>query len=76
MVGAAREGVVLDRAAPAFQPNLETGPSRFEQLELNRPTGLLLGHRGPRHDPAAADQLTDPDFHDVAAAQLAVDGEV
>ena len=76
VVSAAREGVALDRAAPALQPNLETGSGRFEQLELDRPTGLLLGNCGPRPDPASADKLADPDFHDIAATQLAVDSEV
>jgi hypothetical protein len=48
----------------------------YEQLELDRPARLLLCDRSSRPHPAAADKLTDPDLHDVAAAQLAVDGEV
>ena len=76
VVGAAREGIVLKRAASVFQPGLKTGASRFEQLELDRPARLLLRDSGSRPHPAAADKLTDSDLHDVAAAQLAVDGEV
>ena len=59
-----------------LEPSLKAGAGRFEQLELDRPTGRLLRDRGSRPDPAAADKLTDSDFHDIAAAQLAVDGEV
>ena len=71
MVGPAWERVVLNGAAPEFEPSLKTGSGRFEQLELDRPASLLPGDRGPCPDPAAADKLADPDLKDVAAAQLA-----
>lgn len=76
VVGATREGIVVNRAAPVLQPRLEAGPSCFEQLELDRPAGLLLRDCGSRSHPAAADELTNPNFYDVAATQLAVDGKV
>jgi hypothetical protein len=76
VVSAAWEGVILDRAAPAFQPSLEAGPSRFQQFKLDRPASLLLCNRSSRSNPAAADQLADSDFHHVAPTQFAVDREV
>jgi hypothetical protein len=76
VVRTAWEGVILVRAAPAFQPSLEAGPSRFEQLKLDRPPSLLLCNRSSRSHPAAADQLADSDFDYVAPTQLAVDCKV
>src|SRR5262249_47544289 len=76
VAGPAREGVVVEHTASSFQPSLETGASRFEQLELDRPASLLLRDRGSRSHPAAAHEFADPDLHDVAATQLAVDGKV
>ena len=35
VVSAARERVIVDRAASSLKPSLQTGPSRFEQLELD-----------------------------------------
>ncbi len=67
---------ILRAFRPVFQPSLEAGASCFEPLELDWPAGLLLRDRGSRSHPAAADELTDPNFHDVAATQLAVDGKI
>jgi hypothetical protein len=39
-------------------------------LELDKPVGLLLHHRGPRSNPTATDEISDPNFDDVAASQL------
>ncbi|HYZ64935.1 MAG TPA: hypothetical protein VE650_20980, partial [Acetobacteraceae bacterium] len=49
---------------------------RFEQRELDRSARLLLRHRRSRSYPPANGELTDPDLHEVAATQLAVDGKV
>jgi hypothetical protein len=54
-----------------LQPSLEAGASRFKQLEPDRPAGLLLRDSGSR-----SHELADPDFYDVAASKLAVDGKV
>jgi hypothetical protein len=59
-----------------FQPSLEAGTSRFEQLELDRPARLLLHDRRSRPHPAAADQFADPDLHDVTTTQFVVDRKV
>jgi len=76
MVGAAWESVVFECPTPTLKPSLKAAASRFEQLELDRPARLLLRDSGSRSHPAAADELSDPDFHHVAASQLAVDGKV
>src|SRR5579872_2022051 len=76
MIGAAREGEVFERPTPVFQPSLYACASRFEQLEPDRTARLLLSDSGSGSHSAAADELTDPDFHDVAASQLAIDGKV
>jgi hypothetical protein len=73
MVGAAWERVVFECSTPVLKPSLEAGASRFEQLELDRPARLLLRDSGSRSHPAAADELSDPDFHHVTASQLAVE---
>jgi hypothetical protein len=45
-------------------------------LELNRPTCLLLDNACSVADGAAADQVSNAQFHQVAPAQFAVDGQV
>jgi len=74
--GAAGEGVVVESTSAAFKPGLKARPSRVQQLELDRPAGLLPRDRGSGSHSAAADEFTDPDFHNVAASRLAVDGQV
>ena len=68
VIGAAREGVVVERPTPVFQPSLEAGASRFEQLKLDPAACLLLRDSGSRSHPAAADEFADPDLHDVTAS--------
>lgn len=51
---------------------MEAGASRFKQLELCWPAGLLLRDSDSRPHPAAADELSDPDFHRIFAASAAV----
>ena len=43
---------------------------------MDQPTGLLLHDDSSRPHMSAAHQLANLDLHDVASAQLAVDGEV
>ena len=72
MIGAAREGVVVEPPAPVFQPSLEAGASRFEQLELDRSARLCCV--------IVALVLTRPPLTSslirVFTTQLAVDGKV
>jgi hypothetical protein len=75
-IGAAREGVVIKGTPSSFQPSMEAGTSRLQQLELDRPAGLLLGNCGSVSHSTTADEFPDPDSHDVAATQFAIDGKV
>lgn len=59
-----------------IQPILEARTSRLGQLELDRPTRLLLHDCGSRPHLTAAEEVADADFHDVAATQFPVDGKV
>ena len=76
MIVSAREGVILKRATAALQPGQDARPRRFEQFELHGPARLLLHHDGAGADMATANEITDPNFHHIATAQLAVDGQV
>ena len=76
MVSTPREGEVVDRAPSALQPSQDARPSRFQQLELHRPAGLLLHHDCACADLATANEITDPNLHHIATAQLAVDGKI
>ena len=42
MVNPAREDEVVESASAAFEPGKDAPAGGFEELELNRPTGLLL----------------------------------
>jgi hypothetical protein len=67
---------VFDRATPTFQPRLKAGSSGLQQLELDRPSYLLLDDGSPCTHPTATDQITDPNPDNVTPSQLAVDREI
>src|SRR5258708_6696871 len=75
-ISSARKDIIIERAISAFQPVLDVGSGGFEQFELNGPVRLPPHDRCPRPHPATTDEFADPNFHDVAAAQLAINGEV
>jgi hypothetical protein len=62
--------------AATFQPREEARPNISGQFELNRSPGLLLNDNRPRPDLGARDQITDLNFDQIAASQLAIDSEV
>ncbi len=76
MVDPAREGEVVERAAPTLKPSKDACAGRFKKLELNGPASLTLDDDGPGADLPATDEIADPDLHDVAAAQFAVDRQI
>jgi hypothetical protein len=76
MVSTAREDEVADRASSALQPSRDARPSRFQQLELHGPAGLLLHHDRACADLATANEISNPNLHHIATAQLAVDGKI
>jgi hypothetical protein len=75
-ISSARKDIIIERATSAFQPVPEAGSGSVEQFELNWPVRLLLHDRRPCPHPATTDEFANPNFRDVAAAQLAIDGEV
>ena len=42
LIGPARKGEVIERASSTFKPSEDAATGRLKELELNRPTGLLL----------------------------------
>lgn len=76
VISAARECEILQRATPQFEPFEEARAGVVHQLKLDRPPGLLLNHGGSSSNFPIADDVADPDLHQVAAAQLAIDSEI
>lgn len=48
----------------------------FGDLELHRPAGLLLHHRGTAGPAVAVGNVRDTQFDQIACTQLAVDGKI
>lgn len=67
---------LVKRAVSAFQPSHDAGARVFQQLESHGPPGLALSDDGARADAPAADEVADSESDNIAAAQLAVEGEV
>ena len=76
VIDPARKGKVVERFAMAFKPGQDAAPCSVKQLKLNRAARLLLDDNGAIANPAAHDEIADLDLHDVAAAKLAVDGQI
>jgi hypothetical protein len=76
MVGAAREGKILEVSTLQLKPFEEAGSSIIHQLELSRPSGLLPNHGGSRPNFGITNDIANPDFYQVAAAQLVIAGEI
>jgi hypothetical protein len=51
-------------------------PRLLGDFKLDRPLGFLLHDDRPRSDSTALDHIVDAESNQIAAAQLAVDGEV
>lgn len=76
VIVAAREYVIVDRAATTLKPGEQGLSSRFYQLELDWPFRFLLHDESAIPDATTGDDVTDAHLDHVAAAKLAVDGEV
>lgn len=57
-------------------PGRHSGAGGFGQLELDRALCLPLHDHGPGQDLVPVGDVPDPQIHQVAAPQLAVDGEI
>lgn len=76
VVVSAREDEIVQRTAAALKPSEQRLTGRVNQLELHGPLGLLLDHDGAIPDPTTGNGVTDANPDHVAAAKLAVGGEV
>tara|TARA_R110000868_G_C10970594_1_gene769798 strand:- start:10779 stop:11120 length:342 start_codon:yes stop_codon:yes gene_type:complete len=76
MIRAAWKCIILQRAPAQLKPFQQACACIIHKLELNRPTGLLLNDGGSISDLSIADNVADPDFHQIATAQLAVDSQI
>ena len=76
VIGAAWKGKLIQRTAAKFEPLEQAGASIVHQFKLNWSTGLLLNDSRPCPDFAITNNVTDPDFHQVATSQLAIDSEI
>jgi hypothetical protein len=70
------ENEVVQRAFPPLQPSQQALARFSHDLELNRTTGLLLNDGCPVANGPAADEIANAQLHQIAPAQLAVDGQV
>ena len=73
---AARKQEVSRRVIPLCNPRLNSRPRLLRDLEADGLAGLLLQDRGAGDEMRAVGDIADPQPNQVAAAQLAVDGEV
>ena len=76
IVDAAREDVGASILWSRVQPLLQRDAGLLHDLELNRTAGFVLDNRRSVSHVAACRDVVDPKADEVAAAQLAVDGEV
>ena len=76
VVVTARKNEIGESAAAALKPGEQGLSRRLDQFKLDGPFGLLLYDDGAIPDATAGDDVTDANLDHVAAAKLAVDGEV
>ncbi|WP_177185203.1 hypothetical protein [Sphingobium sp. YR768] len=68
--------VILERSTSSLKPFEEAGANIVHHLKLNRPPGFLLNDRRPGADFPITHNVADPDFHQIAASQFAIEGQV
>ena len=76
VVDVAREDVGASIRRSRVQPLLQRGAGLLHDLEQNRPAGLVLDNRRPVSHAASRGDVVDPKANEIAAAQLAIDGEI
>ena len=75
-VDSAGEDVRASICRSHIQPLLQRGARLFGDLKLNRTAGLVLDNRRPVSHAAARIYVIDPEPDEIAAAKLAINGEV
>ena len=68
--------VIAYRSAATLQPGKQARTNICRQLELYRPTGLLPDDDRPGSDLSTGNHISDLNFNEIAATQLAVEGEI
>lgn len=76
VIDTTRKGIVVNRAASAFQLRQEARPNIRGKLKLHGSPDLLLDDDRACSDSGARHQIADLDFDQIATAQLAIDREV
>lgn len=76
VINPARKRVVIHRPTTPLKPCEQAGTSVSHQLELNGTACLLLHHGRTGSYFRADDQGADFDLYEIAATQLAIDGEI
>ena len=66
VIDPARKDKVAKRASAPFKPSQDAGAGGNQELELDRPTGLLRNDDCSRTNPTTTDKVADLDFDDVA----------
>ena len=61
--------MIFQGPTPKLEPFEEAGANIIHQLKLNRPSSLLLNDGGSGSNFPVANDVADPDLHQVAAAE-------
>jgi hypothetical protein len=72
----AREQIPAPAGVEGDQPLADRGAGLLGDLELHRPAGLFLDHRRAIANSPAGGHVIDPQPNEVAAPELAVDGQI
>lgn len=76
LTASAGKDEIIQRATPTLQPCQHRRARRFHDLELNRFAGLLLDDNRTWLHFAAADNVADLQFDEVATSQFTIYGEI
>jgi hypothetical protein len=76
VIRATRESKVLQGSTAEFEPFEKASAGIGHQFKLNRPARLLLYDRSPCSNFPIANDIADPDLHQIASTKLTVDGKV
>lgn len=76
VVDATGKGIVIDSSSPSLQPGKQTSSDLGRNFELHGSSSLLLDDHRASSNFVASDECPDFKFDQIAAAELAVDGEI
>gem|GEM_PF-5780236 len=76
VVDATGKGKVIDCSSPSLKPGKQTSSDLSRDFELHGSSSLLLDDHRPRSNVVAGDECPDFELYQIAAAELAVDGEI